>query len=117
MEGNILEQIRAQVNNLSADQVREQLAKMQTQRAKQRERQKGKELTEEQLEKRKEYNRTRIQKPEVKAKMKEYHQRPEVKERMKAYRQKRAAMLKAVLARAAELGINPKTGEVEQQPA
>jgi hypothetical protein len=113
---NILEQIREQVNALSPDQVREELAKLQTAKAKQKERQAGKvkgPLTEEQLQKRKEYNRVRIAKPEVKAKMKEYHQRPDVKERMKDYRKTRASKIKAILARAAELGLVPATPPTE----
>jgi hypothetical protein len=106
---NILEQIREQVNSLSADQVREQLLKLQEQKAKQKERAKGRPhgpMTDEQREKRKLYNRERTARPEVKAKMKVYHQKPEVKERMKDYRKKRAAKQKAILARAAELGIS-----------
>jgi hypothetical protein len=122
----ILDTIREQVNNLSVDQVREQLAKLQDAKAKQKERQKSKPhvyvkaLTEEERTalpeeqrvaydakraKRTAYNQARIAKPEVKAKMKEYHQKPEVKERMKAYHQKRQAKIKAILARAKELGL------------
>jgi ferric-dicitrate binding protein FerR (iron transport regulator) len=106
---SILDQIKEQVNSLSADEVRSQLLKMQEQKAKQRERQAAKELSPEQLEKRKAYNRERIQRPEVKEKMKAYHAKPEVKERMKEYRQKRALKLKAIVARAAELGITAAT--------
>jgi SOS-response transcriptional repressor LexA len=111
---NILEQIREQVNALSPDQVRAQLSKLQDQKAKQREknstRAKGP-LSDEAKEKRKLYNRTRIQKPEVKAKMKAYHQKPEVKERMKDYRLKRDAKLKAIIDRARELAATDPTLE------
>jgi hypothetical protein len=105
----ILDTIREQVNSLSADEVRQQLLKIQEQKAKQREHHKtrgAKPMTDEQKEKRKEYNRARIAKPEVKAKMKEYHQRPEVKERMKAYHQKRNAKNKAIMDRARELAAS-----------
>jgi hypothetical protein len=109
---SILDQIREQVNALSADQVREQLQKLQAQKAKQREHAKGRPskphgpLTPEQLEKRKAYNRARITRPEVKAKMKAYHSKPEVKERMKEYRQKRDARNKELIARAREMAAN-----------
>ena len=117
---NILEQIRDQVNALSVDEVRAQLAKVQEQKAKQAERRKAKgsvELTDEQKAKRQEYNRQRMAKPEVKEKMKAYHAKPEVKERMKAYRVKRNERMKAILARAAELGITPESvGASPEQP-
>lgn len=106
---NILDQIRDQVNAMSADEVRAELAKVQEQKAKQKERQSAKTLSPEALEKRKAYNKERTARPEVKAKMKEYHAKPEVKERMKEYRVKRAAQTKAILARAAELGITAET--------
>jgi hypothetical protein len=102
----ILDTIREQVNSMTEDQVREQLAKIQEHKAKQAENRKEKgPLTAEQLEKRKEYNRARIQKPEVKEKMKAYRTRPEVKERMKEYRVKRQEKIKAIVARAKELGL------------
>jgi hypothetical protein len=66
-------------------------------------------MSDEQKEKRKAYNRTRIQKPEVKAKMKEYHAKPEVKARMKDYRLKREAKLKAIIERARELSATDPT--------
>lgn len=126
MSDSLLDQIRSQVNALSADEVRAQLAKINADKAKQKERQKGKPhqyqkaltaeeyaaLTEEQRTayddkraKRTAYNKARLAKPEVKAKMKAYHQKPEVKARMKAYHQKKNATTKAILARAKELGI------------
>jgi glutamate synthase domain-containing protein 2 len=106
---NILEQIREQVNSLSPDQVRAQLAKLQEQKAKQREKSKGREkgpLSDEQKEKRKLYNRARVAKPEVKQKMKEYHQKPEVKARMKDYRLKREAKVKELIERARVLAVD-----------
>jgi hypothetical protein len=138
MSGNILDQIRDQVNSLSVDDVKAQLAKINADKAKQKERQKGKPhqyqkaltaeeyaaLTDEQKAaydekraKRTAYNKARLAKPEVKAKMKAYHQKPEVKARMKEYHQKRQASIKAILARAAELGLDPKTGEPAAAPA
>jgi hypothetical protein len=113
----ILDQIREQVEKLSPDEVRAQLAKLQEQKAKQRERQAGRELSPEQLEKRKAYNRERIQRPEVKEKMRAYHQREDVKERMKEYRKTRAEKTKAILARAKELGITAEGTGGEQPQA
>jgi len=101
----ILDQIRDQVNKLSPEQVKEQLAKMQAAKAKQTERNKERNLSPEQKEKRTAYNKERAARPEVKEKMKEYHQRPEVKDRMKQYRQKRYETNKALIARAKELGL------------
>ena len=72
---------------------------MQEQKAKQRERQKGKThgpLSAEAKEKRRLYNKERMARPEVKAKM-------------KTYREKKVAQNKAILARAAELGITPES--------
>jgi hypothetical protein len=110
----ILDQIRAQVETMSVDQVREQLLKMQEKKAAQAAKRQGKGLTAEQLDKRKEYNRTRLAKPEVKAKMKEYRERPETKEKMKAARKRKQEKEKMILARAAELGITPETIAAER---
>jgi hypothetical protein len=136
---NILDTIREQVNSLSVDEVKAQLAKINEQKAKQREKHKSKPhayqkalsdeqlaaLTDEQREaylakraKRTEYNKARIQRPEVKAKMKAYHQKPEVKERMKAYHKKRQAEVKAIIARAKELAeTNPELAALLAKPA
>jgi len=105
---SILDQVRAQVNQLSPDEVKAQLLKIKEQKARQTEARKGKPhgpLSDEQKAKRKAYGEERRQRPEVKAKMREYHQRPEVKARMKAYHKQRQAKIAALLARAKELGI------------
>jgi bisphosphoglycerate-dependent phosphoglycerate mutase len=105
---SILDTIREQVNALSADQVKAELAKIADQKAKQKERMKGRThgpLSEEQKAKRAEYH----QRPDVKAKMKEYHAKPEVKARMKEYHKTRNEKTKAILARAKELGIELPT--------
>lgn len=114
---SILDQIRAQVNALPADQVREQLAKLQQAKAKQSERNAQRNATPEAKAKRSEYNKTRNQNPEVIAKRKAYHQRDDVKARMKEYRTERNARQKELLARAKELGLIGEDGKIVEQPA
>jgi hypothetical protein len=101
----LLENIRSEVAKLSPDEVMAQLEKLKAQKAKQKEYQKSRPLTEEGKQKRAQYNKDRIKRPEVKQKMKEYRERPEVKEKMKTYRQERYERQKALLARAKELGL------------
>jgi hypothetical protein len=106
---SILDQIRDQVNKLSPDEVKAQLAKMTEQKAKQASRNAERNASPEAKAKRQEYNKTRNQNPEVVAKRKAYHERPEVKERMKQYRTKRNDTIKALMARAKELGFVPSS--------
>jgi hypothetical protein len=100
---SLLERIRTQVSQMKPEDVQAALAKIRTQRAKQAA--KRGELTPEAKAKRTEYNKRRLQRPEVKAKMKEYRTQPAVKERMKEYRKARNERQKAILARAKELGL------------
>lgn len=103
---SILDKIRAQVGALSADEVREQLTKLQAQKEKQKQYHKPQgELTPEQKTKRAQYNKERAAKPEVKEKMKEYRERPETKAKMTEYRKERYLRQKALLERAKELGL------------
>jgi hypothetical protein len=103
---SILDRIREQVSALSADEVRAQLAKLQAQKEKQKQYHKPTgELTPEQKAKRTAYNKARMQKPEVKEKMKEYRERPETKAKMTEYRKERYLRQKALLERAKELGL------------
>jgi hypothetical protein len=101
----LLDEIQNEVASMDADQVREQLARLKEQKAKQVEYRKTKGSSPEAKAKRTEYNKARSQRDDVKEKMKEYRQRPETKEKQKAYRQERYARQKALLARAKELGI------------
>jgi uncharacterized protein YhaN len=106
---DILSQVSDEVGAMSDDDIRAEMAKLQEQKAKQAKRQAEYNSSPEAKEKRAAYNAARSQDPEVKAKRAEYMQRPEVKEKMKAYRQKRNERTKAILAKAAELGITADT--------
>jgi hypothetical protein len=101
--GSLLERIKAQVATMKPEDVQAQLAKIREQREKQKARRGT--LSPDALEKRKAYNKARIAKPEVKAKMKEYRQKPETKARMTEYRKARAERTKLILQKAKELGI------------
>lgn len=114
---NVLEQIRAQIKTqvqaLSPEQIKAQLAKFQEQKAKQIQRN----ATPEAKAKRTEYNQKRNQDPAVVAARKAYHQRPEVKARMTDYRKERNAKIKALVDRAKELGLVDEKGNPIAQTA
>jgi hypothetical protein len=102
---NILEQIKAQVDSLSPDEVKAQLARLTEQKQKQTAKNAERNASPEAKAKRQAYNQTRNSDPNVVEKRKAYHSLPEVKERMKSYRQTRNEKIKALLARATELGL------------
>jgi hypothetical protein len=102
----ILDQIKDQVAKLSPDEVAAQLAKLKEQKGKQAEKNKERNASPEAKVKRNEYNAKRNADPAVQDARKAYHERPEVKERMKEYRQTRNEKLKALVARAKELGLD-----------
>jgi hypothetical protein len=101
---SLLDRIKAQVAAMKPEEVKAQLEKIKAQRAKHGGGKKGP-LTPEQKAKRTAYNKQRIQRPEVKEKMKAYRSKPETKAKQKAYRQSRAEKVKLLLAKAKELGI------------
>jgi hypothetical protein len=107
MTDNVLSEIKAKIAALSPDQIKEQLAKLQAQKEKQKEYRTGssKELTPEQKAKRTEYNKNRLAKPEVKEKMKAYRERPDVKAKQVAKRKEKYQFNKALLEKAKELGL------------
>jgi hypothetical protein len=114
---SILDKIKQQVAQLSPAEVKEQLAKLQEQKEKQKQYRSGKtkDLTPEQKAKRQAYNKERMKRPEVKKKMKEYRERPEVKEKMKQYRKERYERQKALRARAKELGFIDQKGNLTEK--
>jgi len=105
MADSILDQIKAQVAQLPPDQVKEQLAKLTAQKKVQAAKTAERNASPEAKASRAAYNATRNADPDVQAARKAYHERPEVKERMKQYRQKRNETIKALMARAKELGF------------
>jgi phage I-like protein len=106
---SILDQVKAQVQQLTPEQVRERLMAMETRQAKQREKQKERNasLTDEQKAKRAETHKAyRDKNPDkFKAQREAYNKKPEVVERRKVYMKKRNEEFKALRARAKELGI------------
>jgi uncharacterized protein YhaN len=102
---DILSQVESEVGGLTDEQIRDEMARLLAAKEKQRERQKEYNTSPEAKEKRRLYNEQRKDDPAVKAARKAYHERPEVKEKQRLARQKRAARQKAILKKAAELGI------------
>jgi hypothetical protein len=116
----ILDEVTAQVESLTPEQLKAEFAKIQEQRAKRQEKQKEYNASPEAKEKRLAYSKQyREKNPEkFKETRKAYMQKPEVKARMKDYRLKRQAAEKAILAKAKALGITADGGpEATQTPA
>jgi hypothetical protein len=117
---NLLEKIKASVNSMTPEQVKAHFAKIKEAQEKQKERHTEylKNMTPEQKEKHREAMKLRNQRPEVREKQLEYRNRPEVKDKQKAYRQRpevkakmsekhkqRREEMKAIVARAKEMGL------------
>lgn len=109
----ILDDVQAQVESMGADELKAEFARIVAEREKRKAKQAEYNADPKVKAKRLEYTKAKM--AEYKAdpakaaamadKRKAYMQRPEVKERQKAYREKRNAALKAIVARAKELGI------------
>jgi hypothetical protein len=121
----ILDEVMKQVEQMSEEELRAEFIAAQKAKAEQKERQLKYNASPEAKEKRSTYQKNRLAQmatnPELKAKIeaqrKAYHGKPEVKARMKEYRDARNAKIKAVLARAKELGIDVSTPPAEATPA
>jgi hypothetical protein len=115
---SILDDVKSEVQNMDADAVKAELARLLTQRAKRTEAQKERNSNPDVQAKRqaysKQYREKAMSDPEKAAKIverrKAYMSKPEVKARMKTYRDKRNAKVKEILARAKELGIEVPSG-------
>jgi hypothetical protein len=118
---SILDQVKAQVSQLTPDQVRERLAAMEARAAQQREKQKVRNasLTDEQKTKRAEAHKAyRDKNPDkFKAQREAYNAKPEVKAKRKEYQKKRNAEMKFLRERAKELGITATPAPTEGAPA
>lgn len=103
----ILDEVQAQLDSMTPDQLKEEFLKITADREKRKEKQKEYNASPEAKEKRQAYSKKyREENPEkFKETRKAYMQKPEVKERLKTYRQERQAREKAILAKAKELGI------------
>jgi len=109
----ILDDVQTQVESMGADELKAEFARIIAEREKRKTKQLEYNTKPEVKAKRLEYTKAKMAEyksdPVKAAKMAEqrkaYMQKPEVKERQKVYREKRNAQLKAIVARAAELGI------------
>ena len=108
-----MSKFETEIKAMNPDQVRAELAKAKAEAAKRMEHQKQYNAKPENQAKRKEYSKTYNSRPEVQEKRLEYRKaymaRPEVKERQKAYRTGRTEYIKALEAKALELGIDLST--------
>lgn len=104
---DILNEVSKEIGQMDEAAVRAELARIAEAQAKRKAKQTEYNAKPEVQEKRKAYSEQYRQKnPEkFKEQRKAYMQKPEVKARMKTYRQKRNARMKAIMARAKELGI------------
>jgi hypothetical protein len=109
----ILDEVKSQVGSMDADAVRNELLKLKAQAAERQAKQKERNTDPQNVEKRREYSkkyREQVMADPTKAekveRRKAYMSKPEVKERQKAYRTKRNERIKALEARAKELGID-----------
>jgi len=116
----ILDDVKQEVQGMDAGKVREELQKLLTANAKRKVAQAERNQNPEVIAKRQEYSkvyRERVMSdPEKAAKVverrKAYMGKPEVKARMKTYRDKRNEKVKALLARAQELGLADDKGNI-----
>jgi hypothetical protein len=104
---SLLDDIKKSVDSMSVDDIKAEFEAIKASEAKRREAMRTRNADPEVKAKRLEYSKAyRDKNPEkFKAQRQAYMQKPEVKERMKAYRADRNAKVKAILAKAKELGI------------
>ena len=115
MAQSVLDRIREQVSELTPEEVKEQLAKLQAAKAEKTVKGTKKRAASGDPEKRKAYARERSQDPAVKERQREYRNRPEVKERQRQYRQERYKRQQELIKKAMALGITGEEKEEEKK--
>lgn len=111
-EGSLIDRIRAQVDALTPEQVKEQYAALQERKAKElaKAKERRASMTDEQKEKARERSRAYLQTDEAKARAKAYREREDVKAKTREREKARREATKLIVEKAKALGITADNG-------